>query len=143
VTTARPTDPASGTIDPTRAQLERLAALDPSQPLVMVNLLRFKQQADGIDAADGISGAEAYGRYAAGVSGHLARVGGEVLLGLAAAESVIGPQDGEWDLVLAVRYPSPAAFLAMVTDAEYLRVHEHRAAALEDSRLIACHSVEA
>ena len=51
---------------------------------------------------------------------------------------MIGPQAPEWDLVLAVRYPSRAAFLAMIADPEYLAIHEHRASGVVDSRLIAC-----
>jgi uncharacterized protein (DUF1330 family) len=38
-------------------------------------------------------------------------------------------------------YPSRRAFLNMTTDADYLAIHQHRAAALADSRLIACKSV--
>jgi uncharacterized protein (DUF1330 family) len=104
----------------------------------MVNLLRFKERADGVDAADGITGAEAYGRYGAAVGSHLERVGGRVLLALTAQDSVIGPEPGEWDLVIAVEYPSRAAFMAMVSDPEYLAIHAHRDAAVADSRLIAC-----
>ena len=126
-------------IKPTPEQLQSLATSAESGPVVMINLLRFKEQADGVDAEDGISGEEAYyERYATGVAPHLERVGGRVLLACAAQDSVIGPADGEWDVVLAVQYPSRAAFLSMVTDPEYLKVHEHRAAALADSRLIAC-----
>ena len=106
----------------------------------MINLLRFKERADGVDAADMISGAEAYERYAAGVLPHLERVGGRVLVAAPAQDSVIGPAEKEWDLVLAVEYPSRAAFLSMVSDPDYLTVHAHRAAALADSRLIACAS---
>jgi hypothetical protein len=36
-----------------------------------------------------------------------------------------------------VEYPSPAAFIASVTNEEYLKVHEHRAAALDRGDLIA------
>jgi uncharacterized protein (DUF1330 family) len=127
-----------GALEPTPEQLEQLAGADGDGPVVMLNLLRFKERADGIDAADGITGAEAYGRYAAAVTPHLARVGARVLFGGASQGSVIGPASPEWDLVLAVRYPSRGAFLAMVSDPEYLRAHEHRAAAVSDSRLIAC-----
>jgi uncharacterized protein (DUF1330 family) len=52
--------------------------------------------------------------------------------------NVIG--DGErpwWDAILVVEYPSPQAFIDMVTDAEYQKVHEHRAAALEQGDLVA------
>jgi uncharacterized protein (DUF1330 family) len=107
----------------------------------MINLLRFKEVADGIDAADGISGAEAYGRYGAAAQPHLERIGGRILLAVAAEESVIGPDAPEWDLVIAVRYPSRDAFVQMVSNPEYLAIHGHRAAALADSRLIACETV--
>lgn len=104
--------------------------------MVMLNLLRFRERASGIDA--GASGAEAYGRYGAAVAPFLARAGGEVLLALEPRDSVIGPDPGEWDLVVAVRYPSRAAFLSMIADPEYLAAHEHRAAGVADSRLVAC-----
>ncbi len=125
-------------IEPTHEQLARLGASADSAPLIMINLLRFKARADGIDAGDGISGAEAYARYGAAVQPFLERVGGVVVVAAEATESVVGPEPGEWDLVLAVRYPSRAAFLEMVGDPGYIEIHAHRAAALADSRLIAC-----
>jgi uncharacterized protein (DUF1330 family) len=129
------------TIEPTPDQLRALAESPEAGPVVMINLLRFKDRADGVDAGDGITGAEAYfERYAPGVAPHLERIGGRVLLAAPAQASVIGPERTEWDLVLAVEYPSRAAFLSMVTDPDYLNVHAHRAAALADSRLIACAS---
>ncbi len=51
---------------------------------------------------------------------------------------VIGPEALEWDMVLMVEYPSRRNFFEMATNPDYLSVHEHRAAALADSRLIAC-----
>jgi uncharacterized protein (DUF1330 family) len=129
------------TIEPTSEQLERLIGSDHDGPFVMINLLRFKDVADGIDAADGISGAEAYARYGAAAQQHLERIGGRVVLAVVAQDSVIGPEEPEWDLVIAVNYPSRAAFLLMVSDPEYLAIHAHRAAALADSRLIACEAV--
>lgn len=130
-------------IEPSAAQLEHLAAAADGndEPVVMINLLRFKERADGIDAADEISGAEAYARYAAGVQPFLDGAGGRVLLACAVSDSVIGPDDGEWDMILAVQYPSRRAFLDMISDPEYLAVHAHRSAALADSRLIGCRPV--
>ena len=124
-------------IEPTRAQLEALAASTDDGPVVMINLLRFKDRADGIDAADGIRGAEAYARYGAAARPFLEGAGGSLLMATAASESVIGPEEGEWDMVLAVQYPSRAAFLGMISNPAYLEIHAHRAAALADSRLIA------
>jgi uncharacterized protein (DUF1330 family) len=42
-----------------------------------------------------------------------------------------------WDAILIVEYPTPQAFIEMVTTPEYAQVHEHRAAALERGDLIA------
>jgi uncharacterized protein (DUF1330 family) len=125
-------------IEPTPEQFQRLATSADDGPVIMLNLLRFKEQADGIDEADGISGAEAYGRYGVAVQEHLGRVGGRVLLAMSPEQSVIGPLDGEWDMAIAVEYPSRSAFLKMTTDPGYLAIHAHRSAALADSRLIAC-----
>src|ERR1700726_3415477 len=105
----------------------------------MLNLLRFKEHADGID--QGVSGAEAYARYSEAVEPFLAGVGGRLLSAVRPSQSVIGPPQSEWDLVLLVQYPSRAKFVEMATNPEYLKIHAHREAALADSRLIACSEV--
>jgi len=125
-------------IEPSPGQFERLAASADTGPVVMLNLLRFKDRADGIDAADGIMGSEAYARYGAAATSFLERAGGRVLFAALPRECVIGPEEEEWDLMLAVEYPSRRAFLEMISDPGYLEIHGHRSAALADSRLIAC-----
>jgi uncharacterized protein (DUF1330 family) len=130
-------------IEPTPAQFERLAthAEADDQPVLMLNLVRFKELADGIHDGAGISGAEAYARYGEAVQEFLQGVGGRIVLAAAATESVIGPHEGEWDAVFAVEYPSRQAFLTMTSDPGYLEIHAHRAAALSDTRLIACQAM--
>ena len=94
----------------------------------MINLLQFR--------ADG--GRQSYMRYTHEVAPHLQRVGGTVRYAGAAPSVVIG--EGEkpwWDAIIVVEYPSPAAFLDMVSNDEYLKVHEHRAAGLDRGDLIA------
>jgi uncharacterized protein (DUF1330 family) len=113
---------------PTPEQIAALTARPADVPVLMVNLLRF--------APDG--GAERYARYGREVAPHLERAGGRVVYAGRAPEFVIG--DGPrpwWDAILVVEYPSPQAFLAMVTSEDYAAVHEHRAAALERAELIA------
>ncbi len=126
-------------ITPTSAQLEQLLAAELEEPVVMLNLLRFKDEADGIDA--GVSGAEAYRRYGEATAPFLQRVGGRLMLAVEARAVVIGPEADEWDMALMVEYPSREKFLEMASDPDYLAIHEHRAAALSDSRLIACQAV--
>jgi uncharacterized protein (DUF1330 family) len=118
----------SSSLEPTPEQLAELAARPTDVPVVMINLLQFR--------ADG--GRESYVRYAQEVAPHLQRVGGTVRYAGAAPGVVIG--DGEkpwWDAIIVVEYPSPAAFLDMVSNEEYLKVHEYRAAGLDRGDLIA------
>jgi uncharacterized protein (DUF1330 family) len=108
-------------------------------PVVMLNLLKFREQAEypPEHQAEPCSGAEAYGRYGQAVEPLLKAHGAEqVWLGQPAA-MLIGPQDKDWHLAILVRYPSAQAFVDMVTSPEYLAIVEHRTAGLEDSRLIA------
>ncbi len=59
---------------PSEQQLANLTASTDDGPVVMLNLLRFKERADGID--EGLSGAEAYARYSAATEPFLRAVGG-------------------------------------------------------------------
>lgn len=123
-------------LHPTAEQIATLVASADDEPVVMLNLLRFKEHADGID--DGVSGAEAYARYSIAAEPFLRNVGGRLQTVIQPKQSVIGPDRPEWDLVLLVEYPSRARFLEMASNPDYLAIHAHREAALEDSRLIAC-----
>jgi uncharacterized protein (DUF1330 family) len=107
----------------------------------MLNLLRFKEQADGIDADEEISGADAYRRYGEAVAPHLARAGGHLMLIAECAQTVIGPEAERWDMLVLVRYPSRQAFLGMIASPDFQAEHAHRAAALADSRLVCCDEV--
>jgi hypothetical protein len=53
---------------------------------------------------------------------------------------VVGDQTDSYDEVVAVWYPSLAAFVALATDQEILTARAHRAAGLERAALIACES---
>jgi uncharacterized protein (DUF1330 family) len=115
-------------VEPTPEQFAALAARPADASVVMINLLQFR--------ADG--GRESYLRYTREVAPHVQRVGGAVRYAGAAPSVVIG--DGEkpwWDAIIVVEYPSPAAFLDMVSNEDYLKVHEHRAAGLDRGDLIA------
>lgn len=114
-------------VDPTRPQIEALAGSADAGPITMLNLVRYA----------GDAGREEYARYCREVQVHLDRVGATATYAGSPAEVVIG-EDGEvwWDAILLVTYPSRAAFLAMVSDPDYLAVSEIRSGALSDSRLI-------
>lgn len=128
-------------VEPTAAQLGALDALDADRPVVMLNLVRFRDVADYADrpdlAPDGpISGAEAYRRYNREAQASLEAIGGTVEHFRACSPTFIGPDGEHWDAMLTVTYPNPAAFRALITDPAYLEAAAHRTAALVDSRLI-------
>ena len=118
----------STSLEPTREQFAALTSRPADATVIMVNLLKFNTA----------GGLESYQRYARAAAPHLERVGATVRYAGTAPGVVIG--DGErpwWDAILVVEYPTPQAFIDMVTTPEYANVHEHRAAALERGDLIA------
>lgn len=119
-------------------QLQVLDTLPPDQPVVMLNLLRFHDQAAyaDTDQAEPCSGREAYKRYSQTSLQTIAAVGGRVIFGGKAHEALIGPQEERWHQAFLVQYPSPAAFRAMMAMPQYQACVHHRTAALADSRLI-------
>lgn len=118
----------SDKFEPTAEQIAALLARPADEPLLMVNLLKFKEP-------DGLARYLKYGEEAVP---HLDRVGATVRYAGEAPAFIIG--EGErpwWDAILIVEYPTPGAFIDMVSSEEYAKVHEHRAAALEQGDLIA------
>ena len=128
-------------IDPTRESLAAYGQKFPvNTPVVMLNLLRFREQA-AYQAGDGqttaITGREAYTTYSRFVLPLLKAVGGQPIWAGAAQVTLIAPAGETWDEIVLVRYPVREAFLQMIESAEYRAIVFHRRAALADSRLIA------
>jgi uncharacterized protein (DUF1330 family) len=125
-------------IEPTRDSLQRFVESFPADtPVVMLNLLRFREQAEYADARDpACSGQKAYARYAKLIEPLLAAAGGKLLWAGNAQGSLIAPAGEEWDEVLLVQYPAKEAFLGMIMSPAYKAIVHHRTAALADSRLV-------
>jgi uncharacterized protein (DUF1330 family) len=103
-------------------------------PIVMLNLLKYKQKAEGEEG----TGAEAYARYGSRVVKLIEAAGGRVLWSGKPEAVLIGESFGDWDAVALVQYPSPRALFEMGQAPEYQEIHKHRAAGLEQTALIAC-----
>jgi uncharacterized protein (DUF1330 family) len=135
-------------VEPDEQQLATIAAGAGSAddtPVVMLNLNRYREHAayDGEPPAGGsaeVSGREAYGRYGAVAAAVLERVGGRVLWYTQAVQTVIGDDSDRFDEVIAVWYPSRAAFVALATAPEILAARADRNAGLERAALICCES---
>lgn len=111
-------------VDPTGRDLKRYLEEDPGGPVVMLNLLRLKSD-----------GAEGYREYATRIAPFLERVGAEVVYVGDTHTSLVAPEDWHWDAVLLVRYPTRAAFSAMVADPEYQEITGLRSGSLEEAVL--------
>jgi len=135
-------------IEPDEQQFAKVAALaggEADGPLVMLNLNRYRERAqyEGEvpgDLSNDVPGREAYARYAAVAIAVLTRLGDKVLWQAESNLTVVGDDTDRYDEVVAVWYPSLAAFVALATDAEILAARAHRAAGLERAALICCGS---
>jgi uncharacterized protein (DUF1330 family) len=120
---------------PTRQQLEALLASPDAGPVVMLNLLRFKERATAPD--EGASGQEAYQRYADAMRGIVEARGGRILWMGSVGGQVIGQGAEGFHMAALVEYPSRRAFVAIATSPEVAAIGVHRAAGLEGQWLIA------
>lgn len=114
--------------------LEQMRQVDPDEPVVMLNLLKFREHALTGFGVDGMSGQEAFRRYGELNNAADVRYESEPIWLGPAHRTIIGSE--EWDLAILVRYPSRQHFIDKVSDPKYQEISKVRAAALADSRLI-------
>ena len=115
--------------------VKSLSELDREAPVVMVNLMRFRARSlDG----DG-SGWDAYLRYSALTVPMIKARGGTLLwAGRAETGALGGPGGWRWDYLALVYSPSVAAFIDMMTSADYEdRCDPHRRNGCEEHVIIA------
>ena len=111
-------------VDPRGADLKRLLAEDPGGPVVMLNLLRYRE-----------GGRPSYESYVREIARFLDRYGAEVVY-VGDGSTALVAEDGQaWDTVLLVRYPTRQAFSDMVADPEYQQITALRTSALTEAVL--------
>lgn len=119
--------------------VEGLRDLKHEGPIVMVNLMRFRDRSlDG----EG-SGWDAYLRYSALTVPMIKARGGTLLWTGDAKAVALGPQAGnQWDYLALVYYPSVAAFIDMMTSSDYEnRCDPHRRNGCAEHLIIASSEV--
>ena len=112
-----------------------LQGLNQQDPVVMVNLMRFRKRSlDG----DG-SGWDAYLRYSALTVPMIKARGGTLLWTGEAKAVALGVVEGnQWDYLALVYYPDVAAFVDMMTSADYeTKCDPHRNNGCEEHLIIA------
>lgn len=111
-------------VDPTGQDLKRFLQEDPGGPVVMLNLLKFKED-----------GRPSYEQYAAAFKPYAEKYGAEVVYLGDCLTSVVAPDTHDWDSILLVRYPSRRAFCDMVADPDYQQTTHLRTEALSNAVL--------
>jgi uncharacterized protein (DUF1330 family) len=114
--------------------IDAMRLLDPSESIVMLNLLKFRDVALEGYGVDGMSGSQAFRRYGELNDAEDVKFGSEpIWMGLA-KNTIIGDED--WDLAILVRYPTRQHFIDKLDNAKYREISKVREAALLDSRLV-------
>lgn len=117
---------------PEADQLAAMQEAGPDGPIVMVNLLKFRQRAQYPDGRDAeLSGREAYLRYGLEVEKLVRAVGGRVLFTGDVTFLTLGRAESLWDEVALAEYPNRAAMLRMALSPECQAIAHHREAGLE------------
>ncbi len=110
---------------PTKEALKALAEHPDDEPVVMLNLLKFKRG----------GGSKLYGQYSDAFQKLLYRYGGRFVYLGRATELLIGDED--WDAVALVEYPSRRVFLEVTSLPEYREIAPFREQGLERTMLYA------
>jgi len=128
-------------LEPTQESARALFLRGIQGRIVMLNLLRFRTEADysttpRLAPPSPISGEAAYRLYMQHTMPHLERSGGRLLFFGCGGPFLIGPANERWDAAMLVEQASTTEFMAFASNPEYMGGIGHRTAALEDSRLL-------
>ncbi len=126
---------AMAQIAPEPEQIEELLQGPAEGPVVMVNLLRFKKEADAPD--EGLTGEQAYGRYGAQMVQWVTSQGARLIWSGRVDSMVIGDTDEYFHAIALMEYPSRAEFLRIIGDPRVAEYSVHRTAGLDMQWLIA------
>ena len=122
---------------PKGEQLTEAVAKGSNKPIVMLNLLKFKDKAVYKDGtADGSDGRTAYNRYGAEMLQFVTENGGKILFMGDIKSLVIGEVGEMWDAVALVEYPSSEAFVKIAMSPHVAKIGTHREAGLAGQLLI-------
>jgi len=116
---------------PPKEQFDEFFAGADDGPIVMVNLLKFRDRAVyEDDPTIDISGREAYERYGVEVTRLIEAGGGRVVFSGDVTGLIVGDVEDLWDMVALAEYPSRQAFLDMMVSPEWAAIERHRLAGL-------------
>jgi len=120
---------------PTAEQIQELLKGPADQPVVMLNLLRFKERAAAPD--QDLTGEQAYQCYADDMTRYVVARGGRVIWAGRIDGQVIGDGADGFHVAALMEYPSRQVFVEIATSPEVAKFGVHRTAGLEGQWLLA------
>ena len=122
---------------PKGEQLGDVVAKGTNAPIVMVNLLKFKDKAAYKDGrAENVDGQTSYNRYGAEMRAFIEERRARILFMGEVKSLVIGEVEEMWDVVALVEYPSSEAFVKIAMSPDVAKFGVHREAGLAGQLLI-------
>ncbi len=125
---------------PQPEQFQELMKGPADSPVVMVNLLSFKKEADG--GNEGMSGEESYMLYGAKMKEFVESKGGRFLWTGRVDSMVLGESDYDFQIVALVEYPSRQAFVEIASSPHVAEIGQDRGKGLAGQWLIATTQME-
>ena len=120
---------------PEPEQIQELMKGPEDTPVVMVNLLSFKKDADG--GNEGMSGQESYMLYGGKMREFVESKGGRFIWSGRVDSMVIGESDADFQVIALVEYPSRKAFIEIASSPHVAEIGEDRKKGLAGQWLIA------
>jgi uncharacterized protein (DUF1330 family) len=124
---------------PKAEQFQALMQQNDGKPIVMLNLLKFKDKAAYADGrATELSGQEAYQLYGSQMASFVESNGGKFIWMGKIEALAIGVVGDIWDVAALMQYPSAEAFMKIATHPKVQEIGVHREAGLAGQLLILC-----
>ena len=120
-------------IHPTELQIAQLKSYPKSTPVVMLNILKFKDFTTTNE-----TGQEVYARYFKNVAPFVKDEEAKLIWKGNVHTNLIGNLENQPQLIFLVEYPSIDYFFSMISNPAYQKIAADRSIALEYGGLIAC-----
>ena len=118
-------------LEPSKEQLQGFSEQVEAGPICMVNLLKFRPQAEYADGREtDLTGEAAYSLYGAEVARIINNLGGAIIFSGDVSRLMLGEVEELWDRVAIAQYPSRQAMFDMIMSPEYQAIAVHREAGL-------------
>ena len=121
----------SNSLYPNEQQIQGFLKPGPEGPICMVNMLKFKPQAEYADGRETtLTGREAYGLYEEVITTLIKQAGGYLGFAGDVERLALGEVEELWDMVALAVWPSRMAMLEVMQSDAMQEISVHRAAGL-------------